>query len=170
MKTKILSTLNELLKKEESDHNEHLMLREILQKYEGKKITARIQKDLPDGFKYGTDVNGAVISHGGKHNHFVCYFEQMNDFNVLYFDKCNSPYNDGAKAMAEKLRTILSNPDGLINAFTALYAAWKDLELAAGRVDKGFDSFSNPAFYELCRLGGVPSEVLSNIRYKKYDK
>lgn len=178
MKTKIENTLHAELQEEKEDFAEYEMLKSIMKKYEGKKITMRIQNDLPPGFKLQRGFNGFEIKSprtyqsGGQainKRHFLCYYEKQNEFTLAEFDRANAPYSQGAPERIEKLTAIINNPDKLhecVRVFEGLYKAMEQIKNLLKDMDaKGNDSFYNPAYHAILKAMGIDSRILSDIKY-----
>lgn len=177
MKSEIRKILEQHLAKEQADHAQYKMLREILVKYHGKKLTRRIQHDLPDDYHYQVGIVGPEIIYkrntDDQKRHFVCYNAQQAEFNIEQFDMSDAPYNRGALERIEKLESILNDDNKLTmvsNAFSKLKVAYKRLNEAVALVEsEPNDSYHNPAFYELLRFIEVPSRLVSDVHFNKWE-
>ena len=165
MKKKILGILKESLEVEKADYAEYLMLRDILLNFDGKQITKRVEKSLPDGYTYVIGFSCAEIHSPNGNRHGICYKESMSNFNIEMFDKTDIVYSRGSKERVEKLEKVLENPTEIIESFVAAEKAWKKFVETVKHIDKIQNSFSNPAYYEIIKFIGLTPALMSDVKY-----
>jgi len=160
------------LQTEKSDLKEHEIINNSLIPFEGKAITKRVLKVLPDGFDL--DLKAGMIrikSNTGK-IHLVAYNTDPV-YNSQNFDKFDSPYFEGAKTRIFQIEGFLNDQNKLnelTKVFVNVRTAWERFTEAAKCLENSkFDSFNNPCYYELLRNYGVPSQILSDIKFSKFD-
>jgi hypothetical protein len=176
MKREIRKILEDQLATEQADYNRHLLLREILTAYVGKKITKRLQRDLPDDYRFGYGLSGYEISYKPntpeEKRHYLCYSQEGISFKIEYFDRADAPYNTGAIERINKLKNILSNEENFLKVYQAvskLKVAYKRLQQAVEAIEAPpCNSYHNPGFYEILRAIEVPSRLVSDVHFNKF--
>lgn len=168
-------TIKQILEKELADeqasYDEYLALVEVLKPYESKAITRRIASKLPAGYKLRDGHSGLEAVAPSGRNHSIIRFDDMGNFTLEKFKNFNTPYSVGAPERIEKLKGILNNPEKLKTCektFKSISDTYHKLKQQAKDLEGGeFDSFHNPAYYEILRSLKVSSRMLSDFRFDK---
>jgi hypothetical protein len=173
MKT-IKSILLAQLEDNKADLKSHETLKALLTPYDGKPFDKRLMNKLPGyelNIQYGLI---HIISPTGQ-KHFLGWMgnNETNTVNVSKFDTVtDTAYYVGSKERIEKLESFLNDETRfkqLVSLFNKVNKAWKTFYKAAKELEYSkMESYHNPAYYDLLRNFGVPSEVISDIRFDKF--
>lgn len=163
------SVLNAQLAVNRRDLQEFTDIVSFLTKYDGKPLNGRIK--LPEGWKLEIRAGMWYIRVVASDNsHLVSYNGIIDVSKIDNFDSC---YSAGARERIVKLESLLNDGEKcrqmenlfykLADTFRLFCSFAKELE------NSKFESYNNPAYYEMLRACGVPSTLLSAIRFDKLE-
>jgi len=152
---KLRSLLENRLSKENNDYFLFTAVRVLFAEYEGKKITKRVEKILPQGWRYiakeWLNEDKISIEKIDTKEKFCLVNKSNTDiFSLENFDKLNTPYSVGSLERIEQLTSILNDEDKF-NGYLKLYKLHAKLVKLANEItdveDKPF--YNNPSHYEV---------------------
>lgn len=166
----IREILTSLLERNKQDLQIHDLIKQAIKKHDGKKITARIEKDLPEGFKYVVRAGMLHVHDKSDRSHLIAY-DTNPVFDSVKFDEFDSWSFSGSKGRIAQLEGILNNPSKLEKMETVFTLLKGTFENFCGMVKEiegsELEVYHNPAYYELLQWCGVPYKLVSDIKYNK---
>jgi len=152
---KLKDLLEDRLSKENNDYQMFIAVRELFAQFEGKKITKRVEKVLPEGWRYIANewLNEDKISiekTDTKDKFRLVDKSKTSEFSLENFDKLNTPYSVGSVERIAQLKAIL-NDEEKFNGYVKLYKLHAKIVKLANEITnaEGKPFYNNPAHYDV---------------------